>query len=210
MPDRTGAGLAEPFRSDVLALVAASNGRVSITSGFRTRAEQTALRAQNGCPADLNAPARECRVPTAPPGTSKHERGLAVDFGGDLALAQSLASRFRMHRTVTGEPWHFEPLDSATAPGVPPSGASGPAGTSSGSTGSTGGGGGSLGAIAAAVRTILAGATWIRVLTALAGFAAIGIGVAMLAADILPVSTIAGAIPHPAAQAAAKAAEVLT
>lgn len=52
--------------------------------GFRTRAQQIALRTINGCPDVWTAPASSCRVPTAIPGRSLHELGLAIDlsYGG--------------------------------------------------------------------------------------------------------------------------------
>jgi hypothetical protein len=117
------AGLVEPFKTNVDRLVAASHGAVSVTSGFRTRAQQVEARKRNGCPDIYKSPASACRVPTAIPGTSQHERGLAVDFGGDLALADRLAPQFGMHRTVPGEAWHFEPTNaSAMTPADPQSG----------------------------------------------------------------------------------------
>jgi zinc D-Ala-D-Ala carboxypeptidase len=48
--------------------------------GFRTKAQQIALRTTNGCPDVWTAPASSCRVPTAIPGRSLHELGLAVDL----------------------------------------------------------------------------------------------------------------------------------
>jgi zinc D-Ala-D-Ala carboxypeptidase len=52
--------------------------------GFRTREQQIALRTTNGCPDVWTAPASSCRVPTAIPGRSLHELGLAIDlsYGG--------------------------------------------------------------------------------------------------------------------------------
>jgi hypothetical protein len=104
----SSAGLAPGFKERVDQLVAASGGKVSITSGFRTRAQQIQARKDNGCPDIYKSPSKDCRIPTAIPGTSQHEKGLAVDFGGDLNLAARLAPQFGLHRTVAGEPWHFE------------------------------------------------------------------------------------------------------
>jgi D-alanyl-D-alanine carboxypeptidase len=52
--------------------------------GFRTKQQQIALRTTNGCPDVWTAPASSCRVPTAIPGRSLHELGLAIDlsYGG--------------------------------------------------------------------------------------------------------------------------------
>jgi hypothetical protein len=102
------AGLAPGFKESVEQLLELAGGRVSVTSGFRTYDEQVAARRRNGCPDIYRSPASACRVPTAIPGTSKHEKGAAVDFGGDLALADRLAARVGLTRTVPGEPWHFE------------------------------------------------------------------------------------------------------
>lgn len=48
--------------------------------GWRSPAKTAKLRKVNGCPDVHRAPPSACRVPTARPGTSMHETGLAVDF----------------------------------------------------------------------------------------------------------------------------------
>jgi D-alanyl-D-alanine carboxypeptidase len=48
--------------------------------GWRSTERQKALRRINGCPDIHTSPASSCRVPTARPGQSQHETGLAVDF----------------------------------------------------------------------------------------------------------------------------------
>jgi hypothetical protein len=88
-------------------LMKASGGRVTLVSGWRSSYHQQELWAEAlieyGDPeiAD-NWVAR--------PGTSMHERGLAVDLGGDLDLAVSLVERLGLpiYRPMTNEPWHFE------------------------------------------------------------------------------------------------------
>lgn len=115
------AGLVEPFKARVEQLLAASAGKVTITSGFRTREQQIALRKKNGCPDVMHSRPNDCRITTAIPGTSKHERGEAVDFGGDLEVAAQLAPRFGLHRTVNvgtprEEKWHYELDPSWVAP----------------------------------------------------------------------------------------------
>lgn len=101
-------GMEAGFRQKVSGLLYEAGGKVTITSGYRTNAQQRALRVSNGCPDVMTSPASSCRVPTAIPGTSKHEKGLAVDFGGDLALAARLAPKYGLRAAVPGEPWHFE------------------------------------------------------------------------------------------------------
>lgn len=48
--------------------------------GYRSIETTIALRIANGCPDVWNSPPSACRVPTARPGTSMHEKGLAIDF----------------------------------------------------------------------------------------------------------------------------------
>jgi septal ring factor EnvC (AmiA/AmiB activator) len=49
-------------------------------SGYRSPEITARLRLANGCPDVYTSPPSACRVPTAIPGTSEHEKGLAVDF----------------------------------------------------------------------------------------------------------------------------------
>lgn len=49
-------------------------------TGYRSPEITARLRVTNGCRDVYNAPASSCRIPTARPGTSEHEKGLAVDF----------------------------------------------------------------------------------------------------------------------------------
>jgi septal ring factor EnvC (AmiA/AmiB activator) len=59
---------------------ARADGIVLGGSGYRSPDAQAALRRTNGCPDVWTSPASSCRVPTAIPGSSEHEKGLAVDF----------------------------------------------------------------------------------------------------------------------------------
>jgi D-alanyl-D-alanine carboxypeptidase len=59
---------------------AKADGVVMSGGGFRTTQRQIELRTINGCPDVWTAPASSCRVPTAIPGRSLHELGLAVDI----------------------------------------------------------------------------------------------------------------------------------
>jgi hypothetical protein len=60
--------------------------------GYRSYQTQIDARKRNGCLDVFTAPASSCRVPTARPGQSMHERGLAIDFTCNGALIQSHAS----------------------------------------------------------------------------------------------------------------------
>ncbi|GLY02174.1 M15 family metallopeptidase [Actinoplanes sp. NBRC 101535] len=64
--------------------------------GFRTKEQQIALRKINGCPDVYTAPSSSCRVPTAIPGRSLHELGLAIDMtsGGRTLTAGSPGFRW--------------------------------------------------------------------------------------------------------------------
>jgi hypothetical protein len=85
--------------------------------GYRSNAEQRRLRIVNGCPDVDTSPSSSCRVPTARPGQSMHERGLAIDFSAGGVLIRSResaafrwladnAGRFGL-KNLPGEPWHW-------------------------------------------------------------------------------------------------------
>ncbi|GGQ87634.1 M15 family metallopeptidase [Couchioplanes azureus] len=95
---------------------AKADGVVLSGGGFRTRQRQIELRKINGCPDVWTAPASSCRVPTAIPGRSLHEIGLAVDItsGGRSLTADSagfrwLSANARKYGYVNlpSEPWHW-------------------------------------------------------------------------------------------------------
>jgi D-alanyl-D-alanine carboxypeptidase len=85
--------------------------------GFRTKEQQIKLRVTNGCPDIWTAPASSCRVPTAIPGRSLHEIGLAIDmtYGGktipnhNSVAYQWLATNASKYGFVNlpSEPWHW-------------------------------------------------------------------------------------------------------
>lgn len=95
----------------VATLVDASKGRVSVSSGARSTIEQARLW-QEALAKYGSAEAADDWV--APPGHSMHERGLAVDLGGDIALALDLIDRLGLPlwRPMQHEPWHFELIGS--------------------------------------------------------------------------------------------------
>ena len=95
---------------------AGSQGIVMSGGGFRTRQRQIELRTINGCPNVWTAPASSCRVPTAIPGRSLHEIGLAVDItaGGKTITANTPAFKWlTLHAARYGfvnlpsEAWHW-------------------------------------------------------------------------------------------------------
>lgn len=102
-------------------LDAATAAGVSLSGGgYRSSSSQIALR-QAHCGTDAYAvysmPASQCRPPTARPGFSMHERGLAIDFmaNGQLILSRNNvgyrwlaanAARFGFYN-LPSEPWHW-------------------------------------------------------------------------------------------------------
>jgi D-alanyl-D-alanine carboxypeptidase len=84
--------------------------------GYRSSADQIATRKANGCPDVYSSPASACHPPTAPPGKSMHERGLAIDFtqGGRALNRDSSgfkwlsahAGSYGFHN-LPSEPWHW-------------------------------------------------------------------------------------------------------
>ncbi len=87
--------------------------------GYRDSASQIALRKAHCGTSDYaiyQMPASQCHPPTAPPGMSMHEQGLAIDFTaggkllarGDAAFAwmQGNAGSFGF-RNLPSEPWHW-------------------------------------------------------------------------------------------------------
>ncbi len=72
-------------RLEAMLAAAAADGITLSGSGYRGSASQVALRKQNCGTSDYaiwHMPVWQCTPPTAKPGTSMHERGLAIDFSG--------------------------------------------------------------------------------------------------------------------------------
>ena len=92
-------------------LIGASGGRVWVVSGYRSEAEQRILWAR--ALRRYGSPARADDW-VARPGRSMHERGLAVDLGGDIDGAVALVRELNLplHRPLPNEPWHFELIGS--------------------------------------------------------------------------------------------------
>jgi LAS superfamily LD-carboxypeptidase LdcB len=85
-------------------------------NGYRSISAQIALRRAN-CNGDVwSAPASSCSPPTARPGASRHEQGLAIDFtcnGGSVTsgsvcgqFLQANAPDFGLYN-LPSEPWHY-------------------------------------------------------------------------------------------------------
>jgi hypothetical protein len=107
-------GLDPEFMRRLLAMQAAARAEgveIGWGSGTRSIEEQIALRKSNGCPDVWTSPASSCRVPTAIPGRSNHNHGLAMDITGDKAWANANAAQFGLHFPVEGEDWHVEMTD---------------------------------------------------------------------------------------------------
>ena len=184
--------LQEPFKTDVENLIAEAaqlGVTVTLSSGFRTREQQIALRRAHCGTSQYDIydkPSSQCSPPTARPGTSMHEVGWAVDFTNTdavIAMVESLAPRYRMHRTVAGERWHYEPTyphsnaaGSTTAP-ADPAGA-----TATGSAPTSGGGG-----LGGAVAKALDPDTWRRLGLILGGVLVALVGAYLILGDALPI-----------------------
>ena len=104
-------GLHPRLASAVEMLVRASGGSVRLVSGWRSTAEQRILWS-NALARYGSAEAADDWV--APPGSSMHEKGLAVDLGGDLELAARLVTGLGLplYRPLPNEDWHYELLGS--------------------------------------------------------------------------------------------------
>jgi LAS superfamily LD-carboxypeptidase LdcB len=118
----SGIRVAASIASAVNRLMAAS-ARAGLSldgGGWRNPSEQIALReAHCGSShyAIYEAPSDSCHPPTAPPGSSMHERGLAIDFtcNGALIVSRSNpcyrwlarnAGRYGL-QNLPSEPWHW-------------------------------------------------------------------------------------------------------
>lgn len=107
----SSSGLHPSMSAAVGTLLAEARGAVVLNSGWRSPQRQTELW-QEALRRYGSAEAADDWV--APPGRSMHERGLAVDLGGDLDLARRLVASLGLplHTPLAHEPWHFELLGS--------------------------------------------------------------------------------------------------
>lgn len=110
----TNAAWAHLVRS--LLAAAAADGVPLTGSSYRNPAEQIALRKAHCGTSDYaiyEMPSSQCSPPTARPGTSQHEQGLAIDFDDCSTRATACwrwlsanAARFGVH-PLSSEPWHW-------------------------------------------------------------------------------------------------------
>lgn len=191
--------LEAPFRQRVAAVIAQANGRVTIESAYRTRAEQIDMRKRNCGTSDYDIyqrPPAECTIETAIPGTSEHEKGLAVDFGGDLDLAHTLGAKWGIRFPLPREPWHAEP-DMSVTTSVDGLGTSGRDADSLGDAiGIAGGVAKGVPVVGSFVSAAEAGAavagallnprTWLRVLAVIGGVILVAGALFLLARDAVP------------------------
>lgn len=104
---------------NVAAMVAAAaaDGIHLDGGGCRSSERQAELRRINGCPDVYSSPSSSCRVPTAIPGHSMHERGLALDIRANGSLIRSRsnagyqwlaanAASYGLYN-LPSEPWHW-------------------------------------------------------------------------------------------------------
>jgi hypothetical protein len=103
-------GLRPEMRRAVIELIRHSDGALHIVSGYRSAHEQAGLWAD--ALERYGSPERADDW-VARPGTSMHEAGLAVDLGGDPALAERLIRTLGLplHSPLPNEPWHFELIE---------------------------------------------------------------------------------------------------
>lgn len=96
-------GLEDSFEAIVRQILALGGGRIYLNSGYRSSSQQAVLYYNyiHGIGGQALA---------APPGRSKHERGLAVDWGGDVGLYTRLSKQFGLVAPVPGEHWHWQPV----------------------------------------------------------------------------------------------------
>lgn len=104
-------GLDATFSERMQQLVAASGGKLSIVSAYRSVEDQQYLWDQALAKYGSEDAAR---MWVAPPGSSNHNHGLAVDLGFEtddaMDWAHANASRFGLEFPMEWEPWHIEPI----------------------------------------------------------------------------------------------------
>lgn len=96
-------------QTDTMAVAAAKDGIILAGSGFRSYREQVRLRIKHHCDDVYTASSNTCSPPTAVPGKSMHEQGLAVDFkmtAGVFNWLQQHAGTYGF-KNLPSERWHW-------------------------------------------------------------------------------------------------------
>jgi hypothetical protein len=93
---------------DAMMSAAAADGITLAGGGYRTTAQQWRLRVAH-CPDPVTSPATSCSPPTAKPGSSMHELGLAIDFVLSPGVYDWLVRRAGEFgfRNLPSERWHW-------------------------------------------------------------------------------------------------------
>ncbi|MDP9403122.1 MAG: D-alanyl-D-alanine carboxypeptidase family protein [Actinomycetota bacterium] len=106
-------------RLEALLAAAEADGVPLSGAGYRNSAGQVAARRANCGSSDsdiYDKPASQCRPPTARPGQSMHEQGLAIDFTYNGQIIRRGSARFQWLarnagrfglRNLPAEPWHW-------------------------------------------------------------------------------------------------------
>jgi len=91
----------DPEMSKRVSRMLADNPKLYVRSGHRSRDEQSKLHASRKEKGGAHA---------APPGTSKHEAGVAVDIGprSEYSWIESHAAQYGLDKPAPNEPWHLE------------------------------------------------------------------------------------------------------
>jgi hypothetical protein len=99
----------DDFSARMQAFIAASGGRLSVYSGYRSVETQQQLWEE----AVATYGAENANMWVAPPGKSNHNRGMAADIGYEtedaMAWAHANAAKFGLEFPMEWEPWHIEP-----------------------------------------------------------------------------------------------------
>lgn len=102
-------GLNAEFSKQLNALIKASGGKVSISSGYRSPERQAQLYA-----AAVKKHGKNARKWAAPPGKSNHNHGLAADLkfadAASKAWVHQNAAKYGLVFPMAHEPWHIEPV----------------------------------------------------------------------------------------------------
>jgi len=106
------------MKNRLKAIIGASKGKLGIGTAWRSSATQEHTFRQRYTVSKYGTTwwngqrwAHTSGAKAAPPGSSFHELGLAVDFVGDLAWAHSVADHFDLFFATWGnEVWHAQPL----------------------------------------------------------------------------------------------------